>query len=51
MDVIRGVKLAKDKKMVGGPKEICSYAFKMPPDPIPLDEAAKLFKKFSTSKR
>jgi myo-inositol-1-phosphate synthase len=51
IDVIRGVKLAKDKKIIGGPKEICSYAFKMPPDPIPLDEAAKLFEKFSTNKR
>lgn len=48
MDVIRAVKLAKDKKIVGGPKEICSYGFKMPPDPIPLDEAAKLFEKFSS---
>ena len=27
IDVIRAVKLAKDKKIVGGPKEICSYAF------------------------
>jgi myo-inositol-1-phosphate synthase len=48
MDVIRAVKLAKDKKIVGGPKEICSYGFKMPPEPIPLDEAAKLFEKFSS---
>jgi myo-inositol-1-phosphate synthase len=47
MDVIRAVKLAKDKKILGGPKEICSYAFKMPPESIPLDEAAKLFEKFS----
>ncbi|WP_455369364.1 inositol-3-phosphate synthase [[Eubacterium] cellulosolvens] len=50
IDVIRAVKLAKDKKIVGGPKEICSYAFKMPPDPMPLDEAAKLFQKFSTGR-
>ncbi|WP_455281312.1 inositol-3-phosphate synthase [[Eubacterium] cellulosolvens] len=48
VDVIRAVKLAKDKKILGGPKEICSYAFKMPPDSIPLDEAAKLFEKFSS---
>jgi myo-inositol-1-phosphate synthase len=50
IDVIRGVKLAKDKKIVGGPKELCSYGFKMPPESIPLDEAAKLFEKFSTAR-
>jgi myo-inositol-1-phosphate synthase len=47
MDVTRAVKLAKDRKIFGGPKEICSYAFKMPPESIPLDDAAKLFEKFS----
>lgn len=47
IDVIRAVKLAKDKKIVGSPKEICSYGFKMPPDPLPLDDASKLFVKFS----
>ncbi|WP_455278482.1 hypothetical protein, partial [[Eubacterium] cellulosolvens] len=51
IDVIRAVKLAKDRRIFGGPKEICSYAFKMPSDPIPLDEAAKLFEKFSTGRR
>jgi myo-inositol-1-phosphate synthase len=51
IDVIRAVKLAKDRKIFGSPKEICSYAFKMPSDTIPLDEAAKLFEKFSTGKR
>jgi len=50
VDVIRAVKLAKDRNVVGVPIEICAHAFKMAPKPLPYGEAARLFSAFSSEK-
>ena len=48
VDVIRGMKIAKDKG-TGGPVEpVCSYGFKRPPRRYKMPEAYKKFKEFTT---
>lgn len=47
VDVIRGIKIAKDKN-TGGPVEpVCSYGFKRPPRRYMMAEAYKQFKEFT----
>jgi myo-inositol-1-phosphate synthase len=46
LDVVRAVKIAMTKKLVGPVKEICGYGFKRPPELVPLDVAETEFKKF-----
>jgi len=46
LDVIRGVKLAKDRGQGGALQPLCAYGFKRPPERLPLIEAYKLFKEF-----
>jgi len=50
LDVIRAVKIALDCKMKGAVLPICAYAFKRPPQLVPLELAEKMFKDF-VSKR
>lgn len=50
LDVIRAVKIALDRKMKGAILPICAYAFKRPPQLIPLAMAEKMFKEFVTQK-
>jgi len=49
-DVIRAVKLALDKKLKGSVEPICAYAFKRPPEMVPLDTAEEKFSKFIAEK-
>ena len=46
LDLIRAVKLAKDRQMKGAVLPICAYAFKHPPQLMPLETAEKLFADF-----
>lgn len=46
LDVIRAVKLAKDRKLKGAILQICAYAFKHPPQLVPLETAENLFSSF-----
>ncbi len=45
-DVIRAVKVALERKMKGAILPICVYAFKHPPQQMPLEAAEKLFTDF-----
>jgi myo-inositol-1-phosphate synthase len=45
-DVIRAVKIALDRKLDGAILPICAYAFKHPPQQIPLGVAEKMFADF-----
>lgn len=50
MDVVRGVKVALDQGL-GGPLEVVSaYGFKMPPSPMPIQEAIRRFEAFARGK-
>ena len=49
LDVIRAVKLAKDRHIGGPVSAVCSYGFKMPPEKLPLDEARRVFDDFITA--
>jgi myo-inositol-1-phosphate synthase len=46
LDVIRAVKIAMDRKMKGAIMPICAYAFKHPPQMVPLETAEDMFAKF-----
>jgi myo-inositol-1-phosphate synthase len=46
LDIIRAVKIARERKMKGTILPICAYAFKHPPQIMPLDSAEKLFTEF-----
>jgi myo-inositol-1-phosphate synthase len=48
-DVVRAVKLALNKKLVGSVEAICAYGFKRPPHMVSLEEAEVLFEKFVAS--
>ncbi len=50
-DVIRGVKLALKRKIGGPLKSLSAYAFKHPPEMLPLETAEQLFKAFIAGKR
>jgi len=47
-DVVRAMKLALNKKLKGAVEPICAYAFKRPPQMMPLEVAEKEFTKFIT---
>jgi myo-inositol-1-phosphate synthase len=49
-DVIRAVKMALDKRLTGAILPICAYAFKHPPQMIPLETAEKMFADFIMEK-
>lgn len=47
-DVLRGMKLALNKKQKGAIEPLCAYGFKHPPKLLPLEAAEEAFKKFVT---
>jgi myo-inositol-1-phosphate synthase len=49
-DVIRAVKTALDKRLKGAIQPICAYAFKHPPQMVPLETAEKMFTDFIMEK-
>jgi len=49
-DVIRAVRIALNKKMGGAILSICAYAFKQPPQMLPIEAAEKMFAEFITEK-
>ncbi len=46
MDVIRAVKIARERKLKGAIVPICAYAFKRPPQLMSLETAEKMFASF-----
>jgi myo-inositol-1-phosphate synthase len=42
-DIVRAMKLALDKKLKGAILPVCAYAFKRPPQLLPLETAEELF--------
>jgi len=51
LDVIRGVKIALDRKIYGSIISLSAYAFKNPPQLVPLETAEQWFKEFIEGKR
>ena len=49
-DVIRATKIALDKRLKGAILPICAYAFKHPPQMMPLETAEKMFVDFIIEK-
>lgn len=49
-DVIRAVKIALDRKLKGAILPICAYAFKRPPQLMPIETAEKTFTDFIIEK-
>jgi myo-inositol-1-phosphate synthase len=49
-DVIRAVKIALDRQLKGAILPICVYAFKHPPQLMPLEAAEKMFAEFTIEK-
>jgi myo-inositol-1-phosphate synthase len=45
-DVVRATKMALDKKLKGAVLPVCVYAFKRPPQLVPLETAEKMFTNF-----
>ncbi len=45
-DVVRAMKTALDKKLKGAVLPVCAYAFKRPPQLVPLETAEKMFTSF-----
>jgi myo-inositol-1-phosphate synthase len=45
-DVVRAMKLALNRKFSGAVEPVCAYAFKRPPQIVPMDVAEKEFAKF-----
>jgi myo-inositol-1-phosphate synthase len=45
-DVIRAVRLAKERSLKGPILPICAYAFKHPPQPMSLEDAERMFADF-----
>jgi len=50
-DVIRGVKVALDRGITGPLLAVSAYAFKHPPQMLPLETAEKWFEEFIRGKR
>ncbi len=46
LDVLRAVRIAQDRKQKGAILPICAYAFKHPPQQMPLETAEKMFADF-----
>ncbi|NWG10540.1 inositol-3-phosphate synthase [Candidatus Bathyarchaeota archaeon] len=49
LDVIRAVKIALNKKLKGAILPVCAYAFKHPPQMVPLETAETMFADFMTN--
>jgi len=49
-DVIRAMKIALDRKLKGAVVPICAYAFKHPPQLMPLEAAEEMFTHFTVEK-
>ena len=49
-DVIRAVKIALDRQLKGAILPICAYAFKHPPQLMPLEATEKMFAEFTIEK-
>jgi myo-inositol-1-phosphate synthase len=47
-DVVRAMKIALNKKLKGAILPVCAYAFKRPPQLLPLETAEEMFKRFIT---
>ncbi|MCK5563036.1 inositol-3-phosphate synthase, partial [Candidatus Bathyarchaeota archaeon] len=45
-DIVRAMKMALDKKLKGAVLPVCVYAFKRPPQLVPLETAEKMFTSF-----
>lgn len=45
-DVVRAMKMALNKKLKGAIVPVCAYAFKRPPQLLPLETAEEMFKRF-----
>jgi len=45
-DIVRAMKMALDKKLKGAILPVCVYAFKRPPQLVPLETAEKMFTSF-----
>jgi myo-inositol-1-phosphate synthase len=50
LDVIRAVKVALNRKLAGAILPICAYAFKHPPQLVPLEVVEKMFAEFMAEK-
>jgi myo-inositol-1-phosphate synthase len=48
VDVVRGVKIAKDRGVAGSVEAVSCYGFKRPPRRYNMQEAYKLFKEFTS---
>ena len=46
-DVVRAVKIALNRKLKGAMMPICTYAFKHPPQIVPLETAEEMFTEFT----
>lgn len=51
LDVVRGVKIALNRKICGSLISLSAYAFKNPPQMLPLETAEQWFKEFINGKR
>jgi myo-inositol-1-phosphate synthase len=51
LDVMRGVKIALNRKIFGSLISLSAYAFKNPPQMLPLETAEQWFKEFIEGKR
>jgi myo-inositol-1-phosphate synthase len=49
-DVIRAVKIGLNKKQAGALNPVCAYAFKRPPEMMPLETAERVFGSFIKGK-
>jgi myo-inositol-1-phosphate synthase len=47
-DIVRAMKIALNKKLKGAILPICAYAFKRPPQLVPLETAEEMFQRFIT---
>jgi myo-inositol-1-phosphate synthase len=45
-DVVRAMKIALNKKLKGAIMPVCAYAFKRPPQLVPLETAEEMFRRF-----
>lgn len=50
IDIIRGMKLARDEGLKGSIPELCAYGFKNPPERRGVEEAQRLFEEFIQKK-
>jgi myo-inositol-1-phosphate synthase len=51
LDVIRGVQIGLDRGFAGPIDPVCSYGFKAPPRPYPLQISEAIFEHFIRSTR